>query len=300
MIPIDLSGKVALVTGVGNDLSFAWYIAKALQAAGSRIVLACHPRMMNMVGTVLKGDKPDDVTARKLPFVEGDFKPEAEFACDVQWDTMDDVPADLRTDRRWSKIEAEHGDYSIAGLVKKLEPYPHIDILVHSIAFSSEIKSRAMDTTRKGYLNALSISSYSLTALVKALHPKMANRPGGGAAVLGLTYLGGERVVPHYGGGMSTSKAALEIDAKQLAFNAGRDGNIRVNLISAGPYASLAAKGIGDIERMKSHAAEKSPLPRPITAEEVANAAAFLCSPLASGITGEVMFVDCGYNVMGV
>src|SRR4051794_35206462 len=296
MIPIDLSGKVALVTGVGNDLSFAWYIAKALQAAGARIVLACHPRMMNMVNTILTGNKADDVVARRLPFVEGDFAPEAEFACDVSYDTMADVPPEVRQDRRWVKIEEQHGDYSIAGLVSKLAPYPHIDILVHSIAFSSEIKNRALDTSRKAYLSALSISSYSLTALVRALLPKMPE----GASVLGLTYLGGERVVPHYGGGMSTSKAALEIDAKQLAFNVGREKGVRVNLISAGPYASLAAKGIGDIEAMKKHAAEKSPLPRPITAEEVANAAAFLCSPLASGITGEVMFVDCGYNVMGV
>src|SRR5262249_25229907 len=99
MIPIDLSGKVALVTGVGNDLSFAWFIAKALQAAGARIVLSCHPRMMNMVGMVLKGTKPDDVAARKLPFVEGDFAPEVEFACDVQYDTMADVPPEVRQDR---------------------------------------------------------------------------------------------------------------------------------------------------------------------------------------------------------
>jgi enoyl-[acyl-carrier protein] reductase I len=300
MIPIDLGGKVALVTGVGNDLSFAWYIAKGLQAAGARIVLACHPRMMNMVSTVLTGTKPEDVEARKLPFVEGDFKPEAEFACDVSYDTMADVPAEVRQDRKWVRIEERHGDYSIEGLVKNLAPYEHIDVLVHSIAYSREIKDKnALNTSRKAYLEALSISSYSLTALVRALHPKLANRPDG-AAVLGLTYLGGERVVPHYAGGMSTAKAALEIDAKQLAFNVGREGNIRVNLISAGPYASLAAKGIGDIEKMKAHAAEKSPLPRPITAEEVANAAVFLCSPLASGITGEVLFVDCGYNVMGV
>jgi enoyl-[acyl-carrier protein] reductase I len=142
----------------------------------------------------------------------------------------------------------------------------------------------------------MSISSYSLIALTRALLPKMPE----GASVVGLTYVGGERVVPHYGGGMATSKAALQIDAKQLAFNVGREKGVRVNLISAGPYASLAAKGIGDIEAMKAHAAEKSPLPRPITAEEVANAAVFLCSPLASGITGEVLFVDCGYNVMGV
>jgi len=298
MIPIDLSGKVALVTGVGNDLSFAWYIAKALQASGARIVLACHPRMMNMVNTILTGTKSEDVTARKLPFVDGDFHPEAEFACDVSYDTMADVPPEVRQDRRWVKIEEQHGDYSIEGLVKNLAPYETIDVLIHSIAFSSEIKSKAVDTSRKGYLNALSISSYSLTALARALLPKMADRPDG-TAILGLTYLGGQRVVPHYGGGMSTSKAALEIDAKQLAHNLGTK-KVRVNLISAGPYASLAAKGIGDIEQMKSYAAERSPLPRPITAEEVANAAAFLCSPLASGITAHVLYVDCGYNVMGV
>jgi enoyl-[acyl-carrier protein] reductase I len=298
MIPIDLSGKVALVTGVGNDLSFAWYIAKALQAAGARIVLACHPRMMNMVSTILTSTRPDDIVARKLPFVEGDFKPEAEYACDVSYDTLADVPPEVRQDRKWVRIEEKYGDYSISGLVKNLAAYEHIDVLIHSIAFAAEIKSKALDTSRKGYLNALSISSYSLTALVRALLPKMADRPDG-AAVLGLTYLGGERVVPHYGGGMSTAKAALEIDAKQLAHNVGRQ-KIRVNLISAGPYASLAAKGIGDIEQMKAYAAERSPLPRPITAEEVGNAAAFLCSPIASGISGEVMFVDCGYNVMGV
>src|SRR4051794_3950024 len=103
MIPIDLSGKVALVTGVGDGLSFAWYIAKALQAAGARILLACHPRMMNMVNTILTGTKADDVEARKLPFVPGDFKPEAEFACDVSYDTMDDVPGEVRQDRRWVK-----------------------------------------------------------------------------------------------------------------------------------------------------------------------------------------------------
>jgi enoyl-[acyl-carrier protein] reductase I len=135
----------------------------------------------------------------------------------------------------------------------------------------------------------------------------MEGRPGGASAV-GLTYLGGERVVGHYGGGMSTAKAALEIDAKQLANNLGPK-NIRVNLISAGPYASRAASAIkGKDEAGKEHsihemirfAASVSPLRRPITAEEVANTAAFLCSPLASAITGEIVFVDCGYNIMGV
>ena len=121
----------------------------------------------------------------------------------------------------------------------------------------------------------------------------------GGGSVVSLSYIGGERVVPHYGGGMSTAKAALQIDTKQMAFNYGKD-NIRVNSVSAGPYASRAAKGIGDIEQMIRHAAEKSPVARGITAEEVAHATLFLCSPLASGITGEVLYVDNGYNVMGV
>ena len=138
----------------------------------------------------------------------------------------------------------------------------------------------------------------SLTGLLRAAQPLMENRPDG-AAALGLTYLGGDRVVGHYGGGMSTAKAALQIDAKQLANNLGRK-NIRVNLISAGPYASRAARAIGDIQQMIDYAAAVSPLKRAITPEEVANTTAFLCSPLASGITGEVVFVDCGYSIMGV
>src|SRR5207249_9871561 len=173
-----------------------------------------------------------------------------------------------------------------------------IDILIHSIAFSPEIKNKALDTGRGAYLTALGISAYSLTALLRAAQPLMENRPDG-AAVVGLTYLGGDRVIPHYGGGMSTAKAALQIDAKQLASNLGPK-RIRVNLISAGPYASRAARAIGDIDKMIQYAAERSPLQRGIEPEEVANAAAFLCSPLASGITGEVLYVDCGYNTMGL
>ena len=173
-----------------------------------------------------------------------------------------------------------------------------IDILVHSIAFSPEIKNKAIDTSRSAYLTALSVSAYSLTALLRGAQSLMENRPGGAAAV-GLTYLGGDRVVPHYGGGMSTAKAALQIDAKQLASNLGPK-NIRVNLISAGPYESRAARSIGDIDKMRQYAAERSPLPRPIEPEEVATAAVFLSSPLASAITGHVLYVDCGYNVMGV
>jgi enoyl-[acyl-carrier protein] reductase I len=299
MIPLDLSGKVAVVTGVANDLSFAWYIAKALQAAGARLILSCHPRLIRMVEGVLTSDRPEDVENRKLPHGAGTFKVDKLVPCDVSYDTMADVPSATRTDRRWTRVEEQYGDYSVQGLMNVIgKDFRHIDVLVHSVAYSPEIKNKAIDTSRGAYLSALSISAYSLTALLRAALPFMENRPDG-AAALSLTYLGGDRVVPHYGGGMSTAKAALQIDTKQLASNLGPK-NIRVNAISAGPYASLAAKGIGDIEQMIKYAADRSPLPRGVKPEEVANAAVFLCSPLASGITGEVLYVDCGYNVMGV
>ncbi|HEY7153641.1 MAG TPA: SDR family oxidoreductase [Gemmataceae bacterium] len=298
MIPIDLSGKVALVTGVGDNESFAWFIAKTLQAAGARLLFAVHPRMIRIVEGFLGGDAPDDVASRALPD-GGSLSVEKLLPCDVSYDRMADVPEAVRNDRRYKRVEEQHGDYSIEGLMKTVkESHGGIDILIHSVAFAPEIKSKLIDTTRAGYWTALSISAYSLTGLVRAALPLMEGRPDG-ASVVGLTYLGGARVVPHYGGGMSTAKAALEIDAKQLAHNVGGK-NVRVNLISAGPYASRAAKGIGDIQQMIDYAAQRSPLPRGITPQEVANTTAFLCSPLASGITGHVLYVDCGYNVMGV
>src|SRR5258708_21292106 len=208
---------------------------------------------------------------------------------------MADVDDKTRNDKRFQR----HGDYSIQGMMERFSrDFQAIDILIHSIAFSPEIKNKAIDTSRSAYLTALSVSAYSLTALLRAAQAYMENRPDG-AAALGLTYLGGDRVVPHYGGGMSTAQAALRIDAKQLASNLGPK-RIRVNLIAAGPYASRAARAIGDIDKMIHYAAERAPLQRGIEAEEVANAAVFLCSPLASGITGEALYVDCGYNVMGV
>jgi enoyl-[acyl-carrier protein] reductase I len=293
MIPLDLNGKVALVTGVGDNVGFAWYIAKALQAAGARLVFACHPRLMGIVQNIL--DRDADADTRVLPFGAGMLKVEKVLPCDVSFDTMADVDEKTRNDRRYQR----HGDFSIQGLMATIQKeFGVIDILVHSIAFSPEIRNKAIDTSRSAYWTALSISAYSLTALLRAALPMMENRPDG-ASVIGLTYLGGDRVVPHYGGGMSTAKAALQIDAKQLAHNVGSK-KIRVNIISAGPYASRAARAVGEIDQMIKYASDRSPLPRAIEPEEVANAAAFLCSPLASGITGHVLYVDCGYNVMGV
>lgn len=292
MIPIDLSGKVALVTGVGDNQSFAWYIAKSLQAAGARLVFASHPRMVGIVENIL--ERETDADSRVLPHGAGSLKVDRVVACDVRFDTAEDIDEETRNDRRFNK----HGDISIKGMLEKVTPhYDGIDIAIHSVAFSREIKNKMIDTSRKAYLEAISISSYSLTALARQVAPLMEKK--GGGSVVGLSYLGGVRVVPHYGGGMSTAKAALEIDAKQIAHNLGTK-NIRVNIISAGPYASRAASAIGDMDEMIGYAAHRSPLPRGITPEEVGSATAFLCSPLASAITGHVLYVDCGYNVMGV
>jgi len=295
MIPIDFTGKVALVTGVGDNESFAWFIAKALNAAGAKIVLASHPRVVGIVDSFLTREADKD--SRMLPYGKGELKVEKVLPCDASYDTMDDVPPEVKADRRYAKF----ADYSIQGTVDAVgKEYGGIDILIHSVAFSREITKSAKDTTRKGYMEALGISAYSLTSLLRAAEPYMADRPGGASAV-GLTYLGGERVVPYYGGGMSTAKAALQIDAKQLASNLGPK-NIRVNLISAGPYASRAARSIrpGEFEKSIEYAAARSPLPRAITPDEVANATVFLCSGLATGVTGQILYVDCGYNAMAV
>lgn len=294
MIPIDFTGKTALVTGVGDNMSFAWYIAKALQAAGAKIVLAVHPRMVGIVEGLLRSTQPDDVEARKLP--DGsEFKPAKLFPCDAGYDTMADVPDEVKTDRRYAKFP----EFSIQDTVDAVgQEFGGIDILIHSIAFSREITKSLIETSRKAYHEAMGISAYSLVSLVRAAAPYMANRPGG-ASVVGLTYVAGERVVPHYGGGMGTCKAALQMDAKQLAWFVG-DKNIRVNLISAGPYASRAARAINkDFDKLIEHAAAHSPLRRPIGPEEVANTTVYLCSPLASAVTGQVVYVDCGYNIMG-
>jgi enoyl-[acyl-carrier protein] reductase I len=293
MIPINFENKIALITGVGDNEGFAWHIAKALQAAGAKIVFACHPRLVNIVESIMSRDQ--DAESRLLPYGAGSLKVEKILPCDVSYDTMADVPDSVRTDRRY----ARYSEYSIQGTVDAVgKEFGGIDTLIHSIAFSPEIKNPAISTSRSAYMTALGVSAYSLTSLLRAAQPYMENRPGGASAV-GLTYIGGERVVPYYGGGMSTAKAALDIDAAQLASNLGKK-NIRVNLISAGPYASRAARAIGDIQQMIDYAAQRSPLPRPITPEEVANATVYLCSDLASAVTGQVLYVDCGYHVMGV
>ena len=158
------------------------------------------------------------------------------------------------------------------------------------------MKKPLLEVSRNGYLGALSASAYSFVSMVQRFGPLM--RPGG--SFVSLTYMASERVIPGYGGGMSSAKAALESDTRTLAFEAGRAWGCRVNTISAGPYASRAASAIGIIGKMIEYVSANAPLTDKLTAEEVGGAAAFLCSPLASGITGSTVYVDKGYHAMGM
>jgi enoyl-[acyl-carrier protein] reductase I len=170
-----------------------------------------------------------------------------------------------------------------------------VDIVVHSLANGPEVKKPLLDSTRSGYLTAASVSAYSMVSLVSRLGPIMRER----SSFLSLTYLASERVIPGYGGGMSSAKAALESDTRTLAFEAGHRFGARVNCISAGPLASRAASAIGIIDEIIEYCLQHSPLPEVLHAEEVATTAAFLASPLASGITGTIVYVDKGFHAMG-
>jgi enoyl-[acyl-carrier protein] reductase I len=150
--------------------------------------------------------------------------------------------------------------------------------------------------SRNGYLGAVSASAYSFVSMVQRFGPIL--RPGG--SFVSLTYMASERVIPGYGGGMSSAKAALESDTRTLAFEAGRSWGTRVNTISAGPYASRAASAIGIIGKMIEYVSLNAPLTDKLTSTEVGNVAAFLSSPLASGMTGSTVYVDKGYHAMGM
>jgi enoyl-[acyl-carrier protein] reductase I len=292
MLSIDLTNKRALVAGVSDDAGFGFAIAKALAEAGASICLGSWPPALGIFTKLLERGKIEDSLrlsdGRKLEF-------ERIYPLDAAWDTMADVPQDVRENKRYKEL----GDFTIEGMAARVrEDFGEdgLDIVVHSLANGPEVKSPLVDTSRAGYLAAVSVSAYSNISLVRQLSPLM--RPNG--AFLSLTYLAGERVIPGYGGGMSSAKAALEADTRTLAFEAGRRWGVRINAISAGPWASRAASAIGFIDTMIQYTSANAPLPRPIQAADVGNTAAFLCSPLAGAITGSVVYVDNGYHAMGM
>jgi enoyl-[acyl-carrier protein] reductase I len=292
MLPIDLTGRRALVAGVADDAGFGFAIARALAEAGATVCVGTWPPALNIFTTLIERGKIDE--SRKLS--NGQLLEfERIYPLDAAFDTLDDMPEDLRANKRYKDV----GDPSVDGLAKQMrEDFGEkpLDIVVHSLANGPEVKKALLDTSRRGYLEAVSVSAYSLVSMIARLGPLM--RPGG--SVVSLTYMASERVIPGYGGGMSSAKAALESDTRTLAFEAGRKFGVRVNTISAGPLASRAASAIGIIEKMIGYVSKNAPLQDHLSAHEVGNAAAFLCSPLASGITGSTVYVDKGYHAMGM
>lgn len=292
MLTIDLRGKRALVAGVADDAGFGFAIAKALAEAGATVCVGTWPPALGIFKTLLERGKLDEslplADGRKLAF-------ERIYPLDADFDADADVPAELKQSKRYREL----GDVSIDGLAARLKAdfdEPCLDIVVHSLANGPEVKKPLLEVSRRGYLAAVGVSAYSYASMVQRLGPLL--RQGG--AFLALTYMASERVVPGYGGGMSSAKAALESDTRVLAYEAGRKWGHRVNVLSAGPYASRAASAIGFIGQMIDYCKANSPLPEAITATEVGATAAFLCSPLASGITGTTVYVDKGYHAMGV
>ena len=292
MLPIDLTGRRAFVAGVADDNGFGFAIAKALAEAGATICVGTWPPALGIFQKLLERGKMDESLqlsdGRRMEF-------ERIYPLDAAFDTMAEVPEETRENKRYKEL----GDFTVSGTADRFRSDfgdAALDIVVHSLANAPEVKSPLVDTSRAGYLSALSVSAYSNVSLVRHFAPLM--RPGG--SFLSLSYMAGERVVPGYGGGMSSAKAALEADTRTLAFEAGRRWGVRVNAISAGPYASRAASAIGFIDTMIRYSEANSPLQRHLEAMDVGHTAAFLCSPLGQAITATVVHVDNGFHAMGM
>jgi enoyl-[acyl-carrier protein] reductase I len=255
-----MSGKRALIFGVASNRSIAWGIAKAMHREGADLAFTYMGERLRERVEKLAGECDSDIV---LP-------------CDVEND---------------EQIEAvfEHLD----------DFWESLDIIIHSVAFAPKemLEGDYLDNlTRDGFNQAHDISSYSLAAIAKAGRHMMQNRKD--ASILTLSYLGAVRAFPGYNV-MGLAKASLEANVRYLAHSLGPEG-IRVNAISAGPIKTLAAKGISGFNKILDHVEQSAPLHRNVTIEEVGDTAAFLCSDLASGITGEVVYVDAGYHTAGL
>jgi len=255
-----LEGKQGLILGVANRRSIAWAIAQALAREGAELAFT------------YQGERVKETVEELARSLGGE---PLVLPCDV---TRDD------------ELDAVFGRVG--------ERFGGLDILVHSLAFAQkeDLEGRFIDTSRESFKLALDISAYSLTACVRRAEPLMERR--GGGAVVTMTYLGGERAVPNYNV-MGVAKAALESSVRYLASELGPKA-IRVNAVSAGPVRTLAARSISGFTTMETHMEQHAPLRRNIEASEAAEAALFLCSPMASALTGTVLFADAGYHIVGM
>lgn len=286
---INLKGKKAFIAGIGDDQGYGWAIAKALKEAGADILIGTWVPIVNIFLKSWESGKFDD--SRKL--LDGSlFSFEKLYPMDASFDTKEDIPEEIKENKRYKNFS----NFCISDLADQIQKdYKKIDILVHSLANAPEVKKPLLETSRKGYLSAISSSSYSFVSMLKYFSPLLKN-----GSFLGLTYTASTLAIPGYGGGMSSAKAALESDVRTLAWEAGRQSNIRVNCISAGPLKSRAAKAIGMIDYMIEYSKKNAPLQKELTKEEIANTACFLLSDLSSAITGQTIFVDNGLSIMGL
>ena len=257
---LDLTGKKALVTGIANNRSIAWGIAQQLHKAGATLGV-----------TYLPDDRGR--AQKKVTDLSASLNPELVLPCNVQ--------DEAQLQSTFDAISEKWGQF---------------DILIHCLAFAGkdELSGDFSQTSKSGFAQALEISAYSLIQMSAAAKPLMSE----GGSILTLSYLGGVRVIPNYNV-MGIAKAALEMNVRYLAAELGSQ-NVRVNGISAGPIRTLASSAVGGILDMIHHVEETAPLKRTVTQVEVGNAATFLCSDLASGITGQVLYVDSGYSIMGM
>lgn len=257
---LDLTGKNAFVTGIANNRSIAWGIAQQLHKAGANIGVNYLP------------DEKGRFEKKVRQLVEP-LNPSLILPCNVQDDTLMTGMFDAIA-KTWGKL----------------------DILVHCLAFADKeyLAGDYSNVPRDAFLNCLDISAYSLTHFAKLAKPLMTE----GGSILTLSYLGGVKVMPSYNV-MGVAKSALEMSVRYLAAELGSQ-NIRVNAISAGPIRTLASSAVGGILDMIKHMDNTAPLRRTVTQEEVGNTAAFLASDLSSGITGQIIYVDAGYEIMGM
>ncbi len=257
---LDLTGKNALVTGIANNKSIAWGIAQQLHAAGANLGITYLPDE--------KGRMEGKVKDLVAPLSPSLFLP-----CNVQDETQ--------VEQVFSTIGEKWGK---------------LDILIHCLAFANrdDLTGDFSNTSKAGFQLALDVSAYSLITLARGAKPLMTE----GGSIVTLTYLGGVRVVPNYNV-MGIAKSALEMNVRYLASELGPN-NIRVNGISAGPIRTLASSAVGGILDMIHHVEDTAPLRRTVTQTEVGNTAAFLCSDLSTGMTGQILYVDSGYCIMGM
>lgn len=257
---LDLSGKNALVTGIANNRSIAWGIAQQLHKAGANLGVTYLPDE--------RGRFEQKVKELVEPLAPSIFLP-----CNVQ-DEAQIQSTFAEIQNQWGKL----------------------DILIHCLAFANkeDLGGQFSKVSRQGFSLAMEVSAYSLVQLSAAAQPLMTS----GGSIVTLTYLGGIRVIPNYNV-MGIAKAALEMNVRYLAAELGPQ-NIRVNGISAGPIRTLASSAVGGILDMIHHVEAVAPLRRTVTQTEVGNAATFLCSDLAGGITGQILYVDSGYSIMGM